>query len=138
MLLSSHRCRVPRYASLNPPDVPVAHGIPFASEQCSTNGSSVSISLKYVFRCTADLDSEHCCILALRRTGGLRPHFLDVCKPDFTRQTGMGFMGYMYTREVCTGYVHSLFLVVRKSTYTVRIAFSRDEHDINDSLESWM
>ncbi|KAI5454401.1 hypothetical protein NCC49_004454 [Naganishia albida] len=48
--------------------------------------------------------------------GGLRPHFLDVCKPDFTRQTGMGFMGYMYTREVCTG----------------------DENDINDSLESWM
>ncbi|GHJ84895.1 hypothetical protein NliqN6_1297 [Naganishia liquefaciens] len=48
--------------------------------------------------------------------GGLRPHFLDVCKPDFSRQTGMGFEGYMYTREVCTG----------------------DANDINDSLESWM
>lgn len=48
--------------------------------------------------------------------GGLRPHFLDVCKPDFSLQTGTGFSGYMYTRAVCTG----------------------DEKEINDSLESWM
>lgn len=86
----------------------------------------------------ADLDSEYRSIFASLRTGGLRPHFLDVCKPDFTRQTGMGFAGYMYTREVCTGWVNPLVVVARKSADTFRIAFSRDEHDINDSLESWM
>jgi hypothetical protein len=49
--------------------------------------------------------------------GGLRPHFLDVCKPDFSRQQGMGFEGYMYTREVCTGYVRD----VVGSVYSVLI-----------------
>ncbi|KAA8899509.1 phosphatidic acid phosphatase type 2/haloperoxidase [Sphaerosporella brunnea] len=48
--------------------------------------------------------------------GGLRPHFLAVCKP---RTTGMlqgnGFREVMFTRTVCTG----------------------DEKEINDSLESF-
>ncbi|WWD20735.1 hypothetical protein CI109_105211 [Kwoniella shandongensis] len=50
--------------------------------------------------------------------GGLRPHFLDVCKPDVSALTpsGNGFRQIMYTRAICTG----------------------DENDINDSLESWM
>ncbi|WVR08637.1 hypothetical protein IAU60_005694 [Kwoniella sp. DSM 27419] len=50
--------------------------------------------------------------------GGLRPHFLDVCKPDVTalRQTGNGFQNIMYDRSICTG----------------------DQNQINDSLESWM
>ncbi|ORY31222.1 phosphatidic acid phosphatase type 2/haloperoxidase [Naematelia encephala] len=50
--------------------------------------------------------------------GGLRPHFLDVCRPDVTqtRQLGIGFQQIMYDRSICTG----------------------DENQINDSLESWM
>ncbi|KAK1923276.1 phosphatidic acid phosphatase type 2/haloperoxidase [Papiliotrema laurentii] len=50
--------------------------------------------------------------------GGLRPHFLSVCKPDVSALTpsGNGFMRIMYDRSICTG----------------------DEKDINDSLESWM
>lgn len=57
-----------------------------------------------------------------RLIGGLRPHFLDVCKPDMARvrlQTqllGAGFENYMFNRNICTG----------------------DEKDINDALESWM
>lgn len=47
--------------------------------------------------------------------GGLRPHFYDVCKPDpalaLQQQAsfntnglnGVGYQGYMYTPEVCTG-----------------------------------
>ncbi|KAK4225079.1 pap2 superfamily protein [Podospora fimiseda] len=52
--------------------------------------------------------------------GGLRPHFLDVCKPDMSRLTnnnGLNRVGYeqiYYTKEICTG----------------------DEKEINDSLES--
>ncbi|KFA56578.1 hypothetical protein S40293_01140 [Stachybotrys chartarum IBT 40293] len=51
--------------------------------------------------------------------GGLRPHFLDVCKPDLSLANdrgynSKGFGGIYYTREVCTG----------------------DEDEINDSLES--
>ncbi|KAK0638524.1 phosphatidic acid phosphatase type 2/haloperoxidase [Cercophora newfieldiana] len=57
--------------------------------------------------------------------GGLRPHFLDVCKPDLSLVSnapgafgaglnGKGFNGIFYTREICTG----------------------DEKEINDSLES--
>jgi diacylglycerol diphosphate phosphatase / phosphatidate phosphatase len=57
--------------------------------------------------------------------GGLRPHFLDVCKPDPSLVSnapgtigaglnGKGFNGIYYTREICTG----------------------DEKQINDSLES--
>ncbi|KAJ4256206.1 hypothetical protein NW762_009284 [Fusarium torreyae] len=51
--------------------------------------------------------------------GGLRPHFLAVCKPDITRMAGQGYnhKGYLqlyYTRDICTG----------------------DEKEINDSLES--
>ncbi|KAK3377516.1 phosphatidic acid phosphatase type 2/haloperoxidase [Podospora didyma] len=56
--------------------------------------------------------------------GGLRPHFLTVCKPDLSLATNQyiadegynakGFKEIYYTREVCTG----------------------DEKEINDSLES--
>jgi membrane-associated phospholipid phosphatase len=57
--------------------------------------------------------------------GGLRPHFLDVCKPDLSKVSnapgvvgnglnGVGYQGIYYTREICTG----------------------DEKQINDSLES--
>jgi diacylglycerol diphosphate phosphatase/phosphatidate phosphatase len=47
--------------------------------------------------------------------GGLRPHFLAVCKPDVTGlQVGNGYRQIMYDRKVCTG----------------------DESEINDSLES--
>jgi membrane-associated phospholipid phosphatase len=51
--------------------------------------------------------------------GGLRPHFLDVCKPDISRLTpgingSGGFGGLYYTREICTG----------------------DRKEINDALES--
>lgn len=57
--------------------------------------------------------------------GGLRPHFLDVCKPDISRASnapgvkgagynGAGFTGIYYTSEICTG----------------------DPKEINDSLES--
>ncbi|KAF4985308.1 hypothetical protein FDECE_16656 [Fusarium decemcellulare] len=40
--------------------------------------------------------------------GGLRPHFLDVCKPDISRANNKGYneKGYLeiyYTREICTG-----------------------------------
>ncbi|KAK8850551.1 hypothetical protein IAR55_004469 [Kwoniella newhampshirensis] len=50
--------------------------------------------------------------------GGLRPHFLDVCRPDVSALTpsGNGFRQIMYTRAICTG----------------------NQDDINDSLESWM
>ncbi|KAI0418346.1 phosphatidic acid phosphatase type 2/haloperoxidase [Xylaria grammica] len=54
--------------------------------------------------------------------GGLRPHFLDVCKPDISlAQNGggpynaAGFDQLYYTREICTG----------------------DPKEINDSLESF-
>ncbi|KAK4134945.1 putative lipid phosphate phosphatase 1 [Trichocladium antarcticum] len=50
--------------------------------------------------------------------GGLRPHFLAVCKPDISKLTGGngsgGFDGLYYTREICTG----------------------DAKEINDALES--
>ncbi|KAK8032565.1 hypothetical protein PG990_002299 [Apiospora arundinis] len=57
--------------------------------------------------------------------GGLRPHFLDVCKPDISKASnapgvkgagynGAGFTGIYYTSEICTG----------------------DPKEINDSLES--
>ncbi|KAJ1323598.1 diacylglycerol diphosphate phosphatase [Microdochium nivale] len=57
--------------------------------------------------------------------GGLRPHFLDACKPDVTKLTnlqqlrrdiydGTGYMSMYYTKDICTG----------------------DEKEINDSLES--
>uniref|UniRef100_A0AC35G634 Phosphatidic acid phosphatase type 2/haloperoxidase domain-containing protein n=1 Tax=Panagrolaimus sp. PS1159 TaxID=55785 RepID=A0AC35G634_9BILA len=36
--------------------------------------------------------------------GGLRPHFLSVCKPDLSKVgEGIGFQNIMYTRAVCTG-----------------------------------
>ncbi|RSM14991.1 hypothetical protein CEP52_001008 [Fusarium oligoseptatum] len=40
--------------------------------------------------------------------GGLRPHFLDVCKPDLSRANNQGynekgFLKIYYTREICTG-----------------------------------
>lgn len=44
--------------------------------------------------------------------GGLRPHFLSVCKPDMSQVVnngglggagGEGFMGLMFTRKICTG-----------------------------------
>ncbi len=53
--------------------------------------------------------------------GGLRPHFLDVCKPDLSRvknttlYNAAGFNSMYYTREVCTG----------------------DRRQINDSLTSF-
>jgi len=52
--------------------------------------------------------------------GGLRPHFLAVCKPDISLAThqgynGKGYMQLYYTREICTG----------------------DEDQINDALESF-
>jgi membrane-associated phospholipid phosphatase len=52
--------------------------------------------------------------------GGLRPHFLDVCKPDLSLADNQGYnhKGYLqlyYTRDICTG----------------------DEKEINDSLESF-
>ncbi|KAK5166624.1 uncharacterized protein LTR77_008168 [Saxophila tyrrhenica] len=50
--------------------------------------------------------------------GGLRPHFLDVCKPAVPiagTQTGNGLGNIMYDKSVCTG----------------------NESDINDSLESF-
>jgi len=58
--------------------------------------------------------------------GGLRPHFLDACKPDVSLASnqpgsvgsglnGVGFKQVYYTREICTG----------------------DEKEINDSLESF-
>ena len=52
----------------------------------------------------------------------MRPHFLDVCKPDMARVVaqgelmGAGFASLMFDRNICTG----------------------DEKDINDALESWM
>lgn len=49
--------------------------------------------------------------------GGLRPHFLAVCKPRTPvngAQTGNGFGNIMYDRKVCTG----------------------DKHEIDDALES--
>ncbi|KAK0716113.1 phosphatidic acid phosphatase type 2/haloperoxidase [Lasiosphaeris hirsuta] len=57
--------------------------------------------------------------------GGLRPHFLDVCKPDLSRASnapgvvgaglnGVGFKQIYFTREICTG----------------------DPDEIDDSLES--
>ncbi|KAK4442751.1 acid phosphatase/Vanadium-dependent haloperoxidase [Podospora aff. communis PSN243] len=57
--------------------------------------------------------------------GGLRPHFLDVCKPDLNLVSnapgvvgaglnGVGYNNIYFTREICTG----------------------DEKEINDSLES--
>jgi membrane-associated phospholipid phosphatase len=47
--------------------------------------------------------------------GGLRPHFLTVCKPDVSGvQVGNGYRQIMYDRKICTG----------------------DEKEINDSLES--
>jgi diacylglycerol diphosphate phosphatase/phosphatidate phosphatase len=50
--------------------------------------------------------------------GGLRPHFLDVCKPDVSAMNlnGNGFGKIMYNRNICTG----------------------DPDVIDDSLESWM
>lgn len=52
--------------------------------------------------------------------GGLRPHFLDVCKPDLSRVTSQGldrsgFTQIYYTRDICTG----------------------DPDEIDDSLESF-
>ncbi|KAH6892590.1 phosphatidic acid phosphatase type 2/haloperoxidase [Thelonectria olida] len=52
--------------------------------------------------------------------GGLRPHFLDVCKPDVSLANNKGynrkgFQQIYYTREICTG----------------------DEDQIDDSLESF-
>ncbi|KAK7752145.1 hypothetical protein SLS62_005889 [Diatrype stigma] len=58
--------------------------------------------------------------------GGLRPHFLDVCKPDISRASNgptdvgapynaAGFKQLYYTSEICTG----------------------DQNEINDSLESF-
>lgn len=52
--------------------------------------------------------------------GGLRPHFLDVCKPDLSRVTNQGldragFTQIYYTRDICTG----------------------DPDQIDDSLESF-
>lgn len=52
--------------------------------------------------------------------GGLRPHFLDVCKPDTSLATNSalnaaGFNQLYYTAEICTG----------------------DRKEINDSLESF-
>lgn len=35
--------------------------------------------------------------------GGLRPNFLDVCKPDITEVQGQGFGGAYYDADVCTG-----------------------------------
>ncbi|GAA5837566.1 hypothetical protein JCM9279_006790 [Rhodotorula babjevae] len=47
--------------------------------------------------------------------GGLRPHFLSVCKPDLSGvDIGEGYGGLYFTRSVCTG----------------------DRNEINDSLES--
>jgi len=50
--------------------------------------------------------------------GGLRPHFLSVCKPAVNldgQQTGVGFRQVMYDRGICTG----------------------DQNQIDDSLESF-
>lgn len=51
--------------------------------------------------------------------GGLRPHFLAVCKPDIpvttTDRSGNGLRAIMYDRKICTG----------------------DEKQINDALESF-
>lgn len=53
--------------------------------------------------------------------GGLRPHFLDVCKPDITKakeKAGLNLKGYQqlyFTPDICTG----------------------DQKEINDSLESF-
>ncbi|RMY91241.1 hypothetical protein D0862_09763 [Hortaea werneckii] len=50
--------------------------------------------------------------------GGLRPHFLAVCKPKIpknSKPSGNGFDGVMYNRSVCTG----------------------DKNEIDDSLESF-
>lgn len=48
--------------------------------------------------------------------GGLRPHFLAVCKPNIPEGTvsGTGFANLMYDRTICTG----------------------DKAEINDALES--
>ncbi|UJR21401.1 hypothetical protein I4U23_024491 [Adineta vaga] len=49
--------------------------------------------------------------------GGLRPHFLSVCKPNINASsvgTGQGFSGLLFDRSICTG----------------------DEKEINDALES--
>ncbi|KAL9618441.1 MAG: hypothetical protein Q9160_006819 [Pyrenula sp. 1 TL-2023] len=50
--------------------------------------------------------------------GGLRPHFLAVCKPNIPQngqETGNGFAAIMYDRKICTG----------------------DQNEIDDSLESF-
>eukprot|EP01087_Luapelamoeba_hula_P017078 TRINITY_DN5351_c0_g1_i1.p1 TRINITY_DN5351_c0_g1~~TRINITY_DN5351_c0_g1_i1.p1 ORF type:complete len:348 (+),score=62.01 TRINITY_DN5351_c0_g1_i1:232-1275(+) len=47
--------------------------------------------------------------------GGLRPSFLEICKPDLTKANPEGYSGYYYDRSVCTG----------------------DEKEINDALQSF-
>lgn len=47
--------------------------------------------------------------------GGLRPHFLTVCKPSVQQGTGNGLQQIMYDRRVCTG----------------------NQNEIDDSLESF-
>jgi diacylglycerol diphosphate phosphatase/phosphatidate phosphatase len=51
------------------------------------------------------------------KIGGLRPHFLAVCKPSVPAgtDTGVGYQQIMYDRSICTG----------------------DEDEIDDSLESF-
>lgn len=52
-----------------------------------------------------------CLQVILKKTiGGLRPHFLAVCKPVIPKGlVGVGFQGVMYTAEqVCTGDAHEI------------------------------
>eukprot|EP01111_Echinosteliopsis_oligospora_P001838 TRINITY_DN1269_c0_g1_i1.p1 TRINITY_DN1269_c0_g1~~TRINITY_DN1269_c0_g1_i1.p1 ORF type:complete len:326 (+),score=66.30 TRINITY_DN1269_c0_g1_i1:148-1125(+) len=35
--------------------------------------------------------------------GGVRPNFLEICKPDMTKAVGQGYYGLYYDRSACTG-----------------------------------
>lgn len=47
--------------------------------------------------------------------GGVRPNFLEICKPDMTKAVGQGYYGLYYDKSACTG----------------------DIKEINDGLESF-
>lgn len=67
-------------------------------------GSAVALSVSTLFQVSIKI-----------LIGGLRPTFLDICKPDLSRAAGQGYGGVYYDKSVCTG----------------------DEKKINDALESF-
>lgn len=91
---------------------------------CTTMGLLMSLSAPSYYRKCPRLTRAHTSVTAAVfqvfikwLIGGLRPHFLAVCKPNVPAsggQRGNGFELIMYDRSICTG----------------------DEKQINDSLES--